>query len=324
MDSSPTPETPPKNERGQSSSYLAVFAVTLSLLSIAVAGFSLEAMRSNTGQPVEDEAGRAAIKSQQARIAKLERALDDANAKLDSLRSDWEEQAIEEDPVDTQAIETSLDAVKEELSSSQDAIAQDISRLDTRISEMAQSRQEAELHMLYSLLRARVESGQPYGEALGMMEKALTQVAGEQDLGTLFTHADEGIATPGALYAELQAIRFEPEPSEKQPVQRQGSWWQQTRQSLSGLVKVERVEAEVTAESSHDTILTAAKLGDIATARAIILALPNREQRPYETWLDASKARLDVLQALDMLAPRIMTAAAPAQGPATDNAAGGE
>ncbi len=307
----PSPQTslpsPPKPERG-SSSYLAVFAVTLSLLSIAVAGFSLEALRNAPQQPVEDEASRAALKSQQARIAKLEQSLLEANSTIDSLKSDWDEKANapEAEPVDTAAMEASLDEVKDELAASQDAIAQNIAQLDTRIGELAQTKQQEDVRLTYGLLRARVESGKPYGDALALLEQALDNTPQEQDMSPLSAHSAEGIATLGKLYADMQAITITPADIVVQDAPADGSWWKQTRASISGLVKVERIQGEVAPDVAHETILHTVKLGDIAAARSAILALPSRDQRPYEAWLDISKARIDTLDALDALASAVL------------------
>lgn len=295
------PTTPPT--RAERSSYMAVFAITLSLLAIAVSGYALEKMRS--APPPAAPVVRAVADGDNEKLASLERSLDEARGEIAALHTKLGEIPPQGDD-ETAEVKETVEAVKSELATSQEAIAQDIARLDAKIVTLSTPEQRANIRLSYDLLRERVESGEPYTAELEKLKQAMSDAPQEKDFFVLEEHAADGVKTVAALYNAIGSVRIDTPQIEKPDAATTGTWREKTLQSFKSLVKVERLGDGPSPFATLHEIETLMKFGDVRETREAISRLPANDQRAFEEWLDAAEARLEVMEALHALGARAL------------------
>lgn len=213
----------------------------------------------------------------------------------------------------TEQVETSLVQLAE-------TQAKLVMRLDTVEAALADMKKEtpsfddADVRSLrYVQLRESLLEGKAYDASLerfrdslgdGIAEKpevrhALDTLSRNTRVPTLLSLYRDFDAIPASIRVEGDA--YHPEPSLEE------GWWQRSADSLSKLVKVERIEVESSPHTLTLDARSALARGDITLAAERIRQLPKTDRSPYENWLNAVELYDSALSALAVLREAALT-----------------
>ncbi|HXV74652.1 MAG TPA: hypothetical protein VD713_07985 [Sphingomonadales bacterium] len=151
-------------------------------------------------------------------------------------------------------------------------------------------------------------SSQPF-EAELERARALTpslSPSAEAGLAPHFTalsrRAPMGIPSLQALHASFDAAALAA--LREGAFSEDAEWWERTLARLKGLIVVRRVDGASASptEALFRDVETALAAGRLEEALALLEALPEREQAPFESWLAEARARAETLAAYRILA----------------------
>ena len=165
----------------------------------------------------------------------------------------------------------------------------------------------------YAILRELVLEGKPHREALERFKESLgdglAETASVRDAFSVLD-SDDAVPTASSLYVTFSDIpvRIRTEAEPYSPDAPGGSWWKRSTDSLKGLVKIEKIDSDVTPNTRIERARALVEMGDISAAAELIRALPDADREAYEDWL-ADAARFSVVRdALAVLRAASLTA----------------
>ncbi len=336
MSDSNTASTSPSS-RGSSGVFIGVLGLTVGIAGLAAGGFALEKLTRVESQ-IADQAqlrevaatqdsgfGRilksqsATIRAQQQDVTLLKAeivGLHDALSKRDSATVNPEDVAalVKEQLGDTNDIASRLAALEKTPSETETQ--------DEHVVESALD--DADIRAVrFSLLQDLVRSGKPYDEALDRFSQSLGDGIAEQPTvrdALVFLKDAKEIPSAASLYRSLSGIptRIREKETPYAPASDSKSWWERSGDSFKGLVKVEKIEGDISIIDSIDQARALAKLGGIGDAVSVLSALPDAEQDLYSDWLEAAKRHQAGEDALAVLRAATLVASEPSAAPAKD------
>ncbi len=255
------------------------------------------------GVPQSDEAGLMQLQQ-------------DYQARMDQMATQMaslEQQVQEALALQNQSTRTD-DAVTQPSSQMQSQLSSMMTRLRTleqQQNTLMAAQQLGDNATYFAITSARIQQAVSDGrsfvselnviKALMLEQSAMQRVQFEDAVVVLSDHAAGGL-----LPRQVILTRFSDamdEALKAQDVAEDAGWWQQTKNSLAGLVQVRRTD--VTEGSGRDAILnraeTAVNQGDIATALAELSVLSSGPAAAFENWIKSASDHVAAMRASDSL-----------------------
>ena len=190
--------------------------------------------------------------------------------------------------------------------------------LEEAVGKSGAEAKSAALAIAFANLTAAVDAGRTYAAELDTL-KALSPSA--EDLGVLPPHAATGIPTLPELTRSFAAARDAALAAEAPPPSADASLLDRLFASLSGLVKVRRVDAAAPSDGAGATLARAeASLsqGKLDAAIKEVEALDGPARAAFSTWLEQAKARAGVASSLQRLEGLLLVGLGGGQSPVQD------
>ena len=248
-----------------------------------------------------------------ARVENAVAGLDDELTAIRGLADDLRRTTADLSATDPAVLErlSDLDRALADRDGRLEALAADLAAVEARAADPL-----AGFAIALGQLRAVAESGEPFAEPLEAARRlAPEDVRLDAAFGVLERHAEAGIATAGAIEAEMGAVFAEAIAAEA--VDEADGWFDKTLTRLEGLVSVRRTDGlsegdGATAVAGRARALVEA--GDVAAALAALDALSAPAAAVVAGWRAAAEAYVAVRSALRDLSARAAARASGAGG----------
>ncbi len=319
-----TQNTSTSSTRSSGGMWISVCSLLIGVSGLAAGGFALEKLsRLETGISLQQQEATSSSEQNQKLLFSLKEQSADITehkAALQSLRSDLaalheniaesEHAAIDEKTVEAQIKKIAKKSASKDYSDMLERIAS-LEAKATLTPGADQAHESAfstaDIRSLrYLLLREVIAQGKPHEDALIQFKETLGDGISEQKkvrkaLENL--ESEQKIRTAPALYAMLTDVSHDTASQEKPyiPNSASKSWLEQSEESLTSLVKIERVDAAQPPHQRLEKAFALARMGDVVGAAHEIAVLPEADKAPFEEWLSQVEIYESAHDALDVL-----------------------